>query len=432
MALKAPAFDIVVFDGTLSTTLLNPAATLTLPTYSDPIILRLEIHRTIQITSDKNGQYSTFTGPLDGHGIHIFGVYDQCFANVIFQWKDAANNAYQSGPGLCVAQPVADTTWSDTLLVKGSGQVFRQGAVPYDPGHCGAVPCHTYSGDQEVVATQLAVPLGLTVNSPYVGPPGSIATFTAVGVPNYLGARGYQVPVRVVSWVWGAAGGGTGQTVPCNAGINPCQTRVMEAGTMTVTAIVNGVQQTKSISMTVVPCPTGDSLIDDPLNRTMLTDEWNLSGPTAAIQDRRERSAAKFDSAGNIFYRLNDPDPTMSPCSNTGEPSMHIGDTALLESHAHPFSKGDTLPDNCKDPSSGPHHAYYGNSYGGLSGSDWRRMWEDQVPFLVPDQDSVYRIYPYPIDSTQQPSGNYSYFPKSGWKSVFKAVPRFNGFCRIM
>jgi hypothetical protein len=90
MALKAPAFDIVVFDGTLSTTLLNPAATLTLPTYSDPIILRLEIHRTIQITSDKNGQYSTFTGPLDGHGIHIFGVYDQCFANVIFQWKDAA------------------------------------------------------------------------------------------------------------------------------------------------------------------------------------------------------------------------------------------------------------------------------------------------------------------------------------------------------
>jgi hypothetical protein len=39
----------------------------------------------------------------------------------------------------------------------------------------------------------------------------------------------------------------------------------------------------------------------------------------------------------------------------------------------------------------------------------------------------VYGIYPYPMDSTQQPNGIYSY-PKSGWKSALKAVPKFNGF----
>jgi hypothetical protein len=112
---------------------------------------------------------------------------------------------------------------------------------------------------------------------------------------------------------------------------------------------------------------------------------------------------------------------------------MPSGFQPRVDEHVHPFSIGDSLPSACKDSTLAANQfVKYGNPYGGPSGPDWRSAWNEDMPVLIADMDSVYRIYPFPMDSSANNVGVFSYFPKPGWKSVYLAVPRVNGSCTIL
>ena len=420
------------FEAVLPTTMGSPAASAQFPTYADPIILQLEIHRRIAIASHVQAWYSQYSGNVPGSGILVHGVFNQCYANVLFQWTDAAaNKTYQSGPAPCYTIPAGPSPWYDTLLVKGSGLALRRAGVPVDSTRClEDGPCHKYSGDNLVRATPLAIPIGLRVSTRYINSTGSPVTFTAIGVPDTVGRRAYKVPVTGVSWSWSAAHGGTAQTVVCNPGVNPCITTVKEAGTMTVTATVNGVQQTTATHIEVVPCATGDSLIDKPINRASLADIWSLSlANQPNIDIRRERNALVYDTT----YWVSPSGPDDGPCTTTlVHPIPAEYGPVRLRQHVHPFKVTDSLPSACR-PKNFPSRSFtrYDNPYGGPSGRDWRVARDDEMPHMVVDKDSIYRIYPHPVDSVLR-NGEYAYFPTPNWQSKYKAVPRVFGSCTIL
>ena len=200
---------------------------------------------------------------------------------------------------------------------------------------------------------------------------------------------------------------------------------------MTVDAIVNGVAQTRSIVIVVNgPCPTGDTILDDPATRAGLAAAWAASNSGSAPASRLERGAYTFDSTGVHIYRLSPVDTTDTPCRNANIPAVPYPGDPLWGEHTHLFTLGDTLPSSCNPPGSSPNTMYkYWNTYGGTSGGDWFRSWNDQQPLVAVDKDSIYRIYPYPIDSNQTPIGSWEYFPKPGWQANYLSVPRVSGTC---
>lgn len=252
-------------------------------------------------------------------------------------------------------------------------------------------------------------------------------TFTPAVVPDYL--KGFKVPLRVVSWQWVPVGG-SGQTLACGPGVSVCTTEVKEAGTMTVTAVVNGVEQTSSVRIEAVPCVVGDSLIDNPVLRAGLAAAWNESRSDFPIDLRIERGMYLFDSSNVYTYRLTPINPTVDgPCRNAATPVFPFPGRAVTGGHTHPFALGDSLPALCRPPNLPPWaFTTYGNPYGGPSAPDWVRSWNDSLPHVVIDKDSIYRIHPHPIDSVQGPT-EWQYFPTPGWESKYLAAPRVVGSC---
>ena len=78
----------------------------------------------------------------------------------------------------------------------------------------------------------------------------------------------------------------------------------------------------------------------------------------------------------------------------------------------------------------------YGGDYGGPSDADWIHAWNDGIPHMIIDKDSIYRIYPHPLDSAlkdpKKPEKGYKYWPSPNWQSKYKAVPRVFGSCTIL
>lgn len=125
--LTVPTKPALVWDpdeAVLATTEFDPSGSHPMRTYSDSIVVALEIHRTIRIDSDPNGDVfgepTKYSGQLDGSGLFVSST-NQCYANVSFVWTDAAHNVYKSGPTPCRSTPITDSVWRDTLLVRGTG-----------------------------------------------------------------------------------------------------------------------------------------------------------------------------------------------------------------------------------------------------------------------------------------------------------------------
>jgi murein DD-endopeptidase MepM/ murein hydrolase activator NlpD len=95
---------------------------------------------------------------------------------------------------------------------------------------------------------------------------------------NPLSIKNITVPLKILSWQWTADGGGSGQTVPCAQPINPCIATVMESGTMQLTALANGEEQTASASVGIwplaAPCPA--AVLP---NHPATTDEYGVVDP---------------------------------------------------------------------------------------------------------------------------------------------------------
>lgn len=217
----------------------DPAYSVSLPTYENPVIVELQIQGKIATLSRPDTYLRPYSGELDGSGIYVESVYSQCFANVTFRFSIQGT----LGPGPCLYTPAPRNSWADTSRVQGTGSVTRQTGIPQFTGDCDNQPCHSYSGNQIVSVTPLPATLMLGASASQVDS-GQTVWFTASASPSYI--KYYQVPVKVLSWRWVPSGGGTGHTTFCSTPVNPCSAIIRESGTMELTALANGAEQVKS------------------------------------------------------------------------------------------------------------------------------------------------------------------------------------------
>lgn len=263
----------------------DPSNSLALPTYADSLIAEFQLVGTIAVQSSPLTQVQGYSGPLDGSGIYVESVFSACYVNVTFHYSGVAGNP---GPVPCYLTPNPQTSWKDTVLVAGTGTVTRGPGVPqFNTWDCGTQPCHSYSGTQAVSVTPLSATLTLTAStSDIVGP--QFVIFT--GGTNPLSIAGINVPFKVKSWRWLPAGGGTGQTVACNPGVNPCSPTVQESGAMELTALVNGAEKIDTVSVTIdhvqltpqltrMPPSIQTAARQQPSSQTILVSVVGSSGP---------------------------------------------------------------------------------------------------------------------------------------------------------
>ena len=157
-----------------------------------------------------------------------------------------------------------------------------------------------------------------------------------------------------------------------------------------------------TLRIEVIKCPTGDSLLDNPVLRAgllqALKDSWADSLPSSR---RREVAGyAFFDSAGLHVVRTEDPSK-YHPCKvDYSAPA-----NAALIFHVHPvnppegFSLADTLPTMCG--SAGSTRRYDTKTWGGPSAEDWGSSVQVHHPSYIIDKKRVYVTNPLVTDSTK-------------------------------
>ena len=120
-------------------------------------------------------------------------------------------------------------------------------------------------------------------------------------------------------------------------------------------------------------------------------------------------------------------------CRNVNSPAYPLPGRPVVGIHGHGFGKTangqdvELAPPCAWPPNLAPNLVVKYRS--GPSVADWRRALSDSLPVMVLDKDSVYRIYPHPIDSSAAPGGGWRYFPKDGFESKYKSAPRVSGSC---
>jgi len=152
--------------------------------------------------------------------------------------------------------------------------------------------------------------------------------------------------------------------------------------------------------LTVIRCPTGDSILDNGIFRRAFLqakkDSWADSLP---FSRRREVGGyAYFDSTGIHVTRTEDP-TKYSPCSV----SYGYGSGAVLIFHVHPFNPpegftpADTLPTAVGCPVG---QRYDVKMWGGPSTEDWHASITTGLPSYIIDKKRIYVTNPRVTDST--------------------------------
>lgn len=412
-----------------------PNTQVAMHTFSDPVYAEVWATGSIHLGTNPAapgyfGPINTTNGPIyaggsfdsgGGCGLYVFIRYPQTYDTDI------------------TASPCDNTSanWKGTVLVQGAGYARRGPAIAEIGRTCDPMPCHYQSGSQSIWIRPLPTQLVFTSTSRFITRAASV-TFNVSANPNLMASGGGR-PRRVTAWRWvradpSYAGSDTTKLqLSCSQTAQTCGLPIYENGTMTVDAIVNGVAQSRSIAVVVNgPCPTGDTILDDPVTRAALTAAWQQSNADGPKPLRIERGAYQFDSMGVHVFRLSPTASDDTPCSNANIPVFPFPGDPSVGQHVHPFSIGDTVPPSCNPKISPDSLRGYGAPFGGPSRQDWHRAWVDSLPQVVADKDSIYRIYPYPMDSILLPDSTWKYNPKDGWKTNYLAVPRLSGTCARM
>jgi hypothetical protein len=150
----------------------------------------------------------------------------------------------------------------------------------------------------------------------------------------------------------------------CVASASPCTAEVTESGTVEVIGTVNGVQLTASVHVSVVPCPTGDTLLDQSNIRADLMNMMARSNPDSAAgagMDSTHLSGAKREQGlwiykrdDGTFFSIPIPDTSADECHIDGWPAPEDPPHARLwaAAHSHPGDDGKPVYGRCpvKDP----------------------------------------------------------------------------------
>ena len=207
----------------------------------------------------------------------------------------------------------------------------------------------------------------------------------------------------------------------CAPSAQTCTNQIAESGTVEVIATVNGVQRSASVHVKVIPCPTKDSLLNDPYIRRMLDSLWRLSWPdTTNSTNRIERSAFIYldSTTHKIEFTITPDYSSNTPCSSTVgtlPPGAHL----LRQVHTHPARVGKYI--QCDSSTS----KRYADQFGKPSGNDWDVLNDlnNQTPGggvsgWIIDQDEVITFDPSGVTITRilQPSGKTAAVP-TNWRS---------------
>lgn len=173
--------------------------------------------------------------------------------------------------------------------------------------------------------------------SKYVSPPFQLVNFHADRVPTAGGQ--YGIPLIINQWVY-TQDDGVVVNPGCPTGGSPtawdCSYGPQKSGTMTVSATVNGVDQTQSVHIRVICQPTGDTLLDSLPILDALGAAWTQSSPTLDPTQRRERTWSVQCDANGVcswtVYSVVGQTPCQSPA-----PSPDPGGARRAEGHTHPF-----------------------------------------------------------------------------------------------
>lgn len=271
------------------------------------------------------------------------------------------------------------------------------------------VPSYKMIGVQTLSVERLDDDVTLTAVSS-MGAKGRSVTFTAI--PAAPGGG-------VWSWAW-TPDSTPGQTVACSSAVNPCVTNVYEAGKMDVTYYVSsvGLARHATAHVTVVDCPIGDSLADQPAIRQALISALAASNPDSAAG-----SGFRHEEGGNIWRlpngrytttRFADASPTechVQPDISPVPPVLGASRVSLF--HTHPALTGEDVY-GCENDPNGialaqvpgdgkPVPTAAPNSNGGGSNADWQIAGEQFDTYVINKDRNVYKLsvdnQPNPFDS---------------------------------
>ncbi len=279
-------------------------------------------------------------GQWDAGGVQAGG--SSCIGNVWIAFESPGFVGFCDNPSTALR-----SDWRAVRMVRGEGKVGWVSGPHRTDGTCdtpSTPPCFTYLLDHTVTITPFPAELVLNADKAAIEP-GQNVTFTASVTPGTIENVG--VPFRVAEWRWLPDAGGEGAVLTHCENQKVCTYAPSVSGTMRATGYANGAEDVATVHVTVFPCLTGDSLLDDPLLRSGLRASWLLSGAdNADPTDRMETSGAiNCDPATGVCeVVLFQPGPGDSWCSNSfaGKP---VNATTVLIWHIHPFR-----PEDPSDP----------------------------------------------------------------------------------
>lgn len=258
------------------TSITDPGFAVQLTTYAHRTAVSVLLSGTINMSRNPNGTwYSNYSGPLDGTGISVGGVYNSCYAYVAI----STNATLHGPPGGCATSPTPQGEWADTIIANGEGSIFRAGGVPLTPtegsngcGPNGGEICYGYSGFQSYSIRR--VPAVLELTGPPVVEPGTLITDSAKVSPQWVAAK--KIPFVVQRWRWFRGDSvptvpyppnltnPSGCTPPAAVDTNPalCTVTSDKSGVLEIDAIVNGIPETLRKNISVV---AGGRACDEPV-----------------------------------------------------------------------------------------------------------------------------------------------------------------------
>ena len=266
--LTAPKPKLTVLPPTLGSLpvfdVLTPAFTASLPSYPDLLIAEFTVDGYVGVSWGTFASAPMFAGAVDAQG---YTRNDVCRMQVKFTYF--YNGVVTGwGPGACNGTGGAfKTHWVDTAAIQGNGSVSRGGPIFQESYECptNTVPSHgtlcwkydTTSGHTFALRPlPAAIKLILTSGGPEsspgfidLSPPGMWVGLQVSSSPVLL--KNIIVPISKISWAWNPKPGGDGQTIDRCTGktVALCSMYFSETGDLTVTAVVNGVQQTAMLTV---------------------------------------------------------------------------------------------------------------------------------------------------------------------------------------
>jgi hypothetical protein len=313
-----------------------------------------------------------------------------------YHWGPAGRADHGASMGLRLTSAVGGAMWWPINTIDSTGTVdtirvdpgitiygTRADALPQDPGdatHCGPYGyalCYTWTGAAHLDFTRIHVDLTLAPavvdsSSSYpvimAGGSPSDSAYTDSTVVFTAGARtptiaGKNVDISDVRWRWVPDDSTSSDTLSCNSrsGLT-CTRDIYYAGTIYVSAYVNGEQQqqsrrvgqSKRVPRRCKDVPEVGSLFPEISTRLMdsvKNELWKQSNysPSIPASQRHERGGWIINNGNGTysFQQLTDPG---TPCEVLVTLPPPAGAVALI--HTHPWKKGEYSKGTCPNNTS--------------------------------------------------------------------------------